>query len=79
MKKNGKVDHRLRVGDQPVTVEVERDADGEEATVELIASGYEWTCPNCDHFHVIVEVTETVKCNGCHKVYKTDSPEHAYE
>lgn len=38
--------------------------------VELIASGYEWTCPNCDYLNREIELTETVECGACRKVYE---------
>ena len=56
-------------------------------SVDLIASGYEWTCPNCGKFHREIEATETVKCVcdkrhndcGCGKTFETNSPEHALQ
>ncbi len=38
--------------------------------VEIIASGYEWICPYCEQFHRILETTEEVKCQRCHRRYK---------
>ena len=46
-------------------------------TVELIASGYEWTCPECDKLNHEIEVTVTVKCK-CGQSYSTMPPEHCY-
>jgi len=46
--------------------------------VDLIASGYEWTCPNCDHFHNEDAHKDTVECSNCGSEYQTGPPEHAY-
>ena len=37
------------------------DIDGTldiDETVDVIASGYEWTCPKCEHFNTEIEYTE---------------------
>ena len=46
--------------------------------VELIASGYEWTCPNCDALNNETEITAVVKCEGCHYLYRTGEANHAH-
>jgi len=46
-------------------------------SVELIASGYEWTCPACDHFNKVVETSETVTCNKCGKEFEVADYHHA--
>lgn len=48
-------------------------------TVEIIASGYEWICPKCDSLNKDIEVKESVKCEYCHKEFKTGYPRHAFE
>lgn len=45
--------------------------------VSLVASGYEWTCPDCDHFNTEIEVTERVKCGGCGKSFEVEDYHHA--
>ena len=45
--------------------------------VEVIASGYEWTCPNCEHFNSEIEVTETVTCSDCGEVFEVNEYHHA--
>jgi len=48
-------------------------------TVELIASGYEWTCPRCGDFQREIEAKAKVTCGKCNTEFATDAPEHAYE
>lgn len=55
----------------------QQDTDKLES-VDLIASGYEWTCPNCERLNREIEVTERVTCGECGSQYATDAPEHAY-
>jgi uncharacterized protein (DUF983 family) len=47
--------------------------------VDLIASGYEWTCPNCDELNHEIEITETVCCKDCKQKYSTGETHHAYD
>ena len=46
-------------------------------SVQLIASGYEWICPDCNSFNKEIEVTERVKCHSCKKTYAVDDYYHA--
>jgi hypothetical protein len=48
-------------------------------TVELIASGYEWTFPRCTAVQSEIEARAKVTCGKCHTEFATDPPEHAYE
>lgn len=38
-------------------------------TVEMVASGYEWTCPNCGKLNHTSMATEKVECEDCNYVY----------
>lgn len=53
--------------------------DEQEApeTVTLIASGYEWICPKCDHLNHEIEANLTVTCRECGAEWETEPPEHA--
>lgn len=46
--------------------------------VDLIASGYEWDCPNCNHLNQTIEITDVVECDECHYIYATNQAEHAH-
>ena len=46
-------------------------------SVELIASGYEWSCPDCDMENHEIEVTEKVVCSGCKKEFDVSDYNHA--
>lgn len=46
-------------------------------TVDIIASGYEWVCPNCETLNDEIEVKEDVKCKRCGDYFVTNCPEHA--
>ena len=50
----------------------------EKATVDLIASGYEWTCPHCNQLNHEMEIVEQVTCEGCEARFDTNPAEHAY-
>ena len=47
--------------------------------VDIIASGYEWICPNCEHYNREIEATATVRCENpeCLATFATTPPEHA--
>ncbi|KKN84382.1 hypothetical protein LCGC14_0288440 [marine sediment metagenome] len=61
--------------------------------VDLIASGYDWICPDCNLINTEIEaVTEAVTCgqggkdvlqgvidSGCGRTFAPGLPEHAYE
>lgn len=47
-------------------------------SVELISSGYEWVCPNCDTLNKEIEITKQVRCKRCWKKYEVDNAEHAH-
>jgi len=49
--------------------------------VPLIASGYEWICPNCEETNKVVEVpsSEMVKCSRCDKRYRMEDYRHALQ
>lgn len=51
----------------------------EAETVDLIASGYEWNCPNCGHFNKEIEITRDVVCEECEKMYEVEGTFHAYD
>lgn len=55
-----------------------QDNEPETNSVELIASGYDWVCPNCDEFNHEIEVTEQVTCKHCQHIYTVAEYYHAY-
>jgi len=47
--------------------------------VEVIASGYEWTCPECGGLNVVYESRLVYYCTLCGiKVVTSGSPEHCF-
>lgn len=50
-------------------------------SVDLIASGYEWICPDpeCETFNREFEARSTVQCESCRAVYQVDEVHHAYK
>lgn len=48
-------------------------------SVDIIASGYEWICPDCNNLNYEIEVIEKVTCAGCGHIFETNPPEHAYK
>lgn len=51
-------------------------AEKEEA--ELIASGYEWTCPDCGQWNTEIEACREVKCRKCEEEFAVSDHTHAY-
>lgn len=47
-------------------------------TVDIIASGYEWICPDCDTLNRVNGLTEIVKCGCCGREFETNPPEDAF-
>lgn len=47
--------------------------------VDLIASGYEWVCPNCELLNKEIEIphSERVECNNCGEKYEVSGHFHA--
>lgn len=45
--------------------------------VELIASDYEWTCPNCEVLNKTIEVVEQVACEKCGQTFPVNDYDHA--
>lgn len=64
---------------EPAAGEPEDEIQTEE--VDLIASGYEWNCPNetCAYIeNKEIEITKTVTCKKCKTVYKVNDYHHAH-
>lgn len=51
----------------------------DENSVELIASGYEWTCPECNQYNKVIEVSTEVTCGTCEKTFQVRDYHHAIE
>lgn len=45
--------------------------------VNVVASGYEWTCPNCGELNKEYEYRQDYFCSSCCDHVETASPEHA--
>jgi len=60
----------------PGFLDTEPNDDG---SVDIIASGYEWMCPNCEAFNRIAEIPsdEKVECDACHKAFPMSDYHHA--
>ena len=48
-------------------------------SIELISSGYEWTCPDCDTLNEEIEITPAVTCCKCKKKFMVAEYFHAHE
>lgn len=46
--------------------------------VDMIASGYEWTCPKDNTLNHEIEAAEQVTCKVCKTEYYASAPEHCY-
>ncbi len=50
--------------------------------IELIASGYEWECPNCGTENKVIAIPahrEPVRCSDCKKYFAVEFANHAHE
>ncbi|MBW1845556.1 MAG: hypothetical protein JRI94_00115 [Deltaproteobacteria bacterium] len=49
-------------------------------TVGLIASGYEWTCPECDTLNKEIEIYNQVTCQNCERTFEVNQEDvnHAF-
>jgi len=60
-----------------------RDGEHQEdiPIVDVIASGYEWVCPECGELHTIYEFPKNpiVRCPDCGCKVELNIPEHAME
>jgi len=45
--------------------------------VDMIASGYEWICLNCENMQKEIEVLESVTCKECGCSFSLGDYEHA--
>lgn len=46
--------------------------------VDIIASGYEWICPDCETLNRTMGLTEIVKCVCCDAEFETNPYEDAF-
>ena len=45
----------------------------------VIASGYEWTCQNCEHLNRMVGIEEHMDCEECGATHFFDEVHHCYD
>jgi len=50
----------------------------EMKTVDIIASGYEWICTDCETLNQVMGLTEIVRCVCCDAEFITNPPEDAF-
>ncbi len=55
------------------------EVDLELDTLEMVAEGYEWTCPLCEELNSEIESVPLVRCKWCQHPFEVDNLEHAYE
>lgn len=46
--------------------------------VDVIVSGYEWICTNCNELNKEIEYKEKVVCSDCGTEFEAELPEHCY-
>lgn len=46
-------------------------------SVELIAAGYEWICPECQKHNTEIETLSRVQCNKCDVTFDVRDYHHA--
>ena len=44
----------------------------------MIASGYEWDCPECGEFNTEIETKEKVLCRACGRKFIVNEVYHAH-
>ena len=57
-------------------------AVNENEPVDIIASGYEWICPECDRLNKLIEYPKSGKVicqdKNCQQEFQADMPEHCW-
>lgn len=46
--------------------------------VDMIASGYEWVCPECETYNREIGITEQIRCAKCNQEFEVKEAHHAY-
>jgi len=59
--------------------EVDWEPDESVDSVELIASGYEWTCPTCGTLNRLTGIADKVICDECRGEWPVSETYDAYE
>ena len=54
-------------------------AEQKQQTVAVVASGYEWICPKCEHLNRMAGYRSDVECEKCCEEFAADLPHHAYD
>lgn len=54
------------------------NGSGKSEVVDLIASGYEWHCPNCKEFNTEIEIENELECAKCKHKFSVGTIDHAY-
>ncbi len=49
---------------------------GNQAPVDVIASGYEWECTVCSELNHEIDYQEVYNCSRCGESFFTNPPEH---
>jgi len=65
--------------DIPAPSELTKNQIAKLDSADIIASGYEFNCDDCQHVSNVIAVTEVVTCEGCGTHYRVDFPQHAIE
>ena len=55
---------------------IEHGDDEKTILVDMVASGYDWECPNCTRGNEVSAWTEKVTCTGCDQTFETMPPSH---
>ena len=50
----------------------------EREKVDIIAAGYEWLCPKCEHLNKDPEIYSEICCQSCEELFDVGSIEHAF-
>jgi hypothetical protein len=51
----------------------------EVRAVDVIASGYEFICPSCNHYNTLIAWKQDLECEKCHDNFTANLPEHAID
>jgi DNA-directed RNA polymerase subunit RPC12/RpoP len=71
-----KEDSNLSKSDIPEFLKDEDEPEDE--CVEIIASGYEWTCSHCETLNNEIEITTYVICSKCRRKFFVYDHHHAH-
>lgn len=68
--------------DQAIQTRVDDEVYRELESVDIIASGYEFNCPNCDTNNTLIAIPKygtAIECHSCHEKFAVSEALDAHD